>query len=86
MAILEAEEEESIGLAHVPKAVRDAGFSLSSIKIEATGVVKKAAAGDLFFHVNQSSFSLRLADMQNAVPPCPFFSYEYIMRKRTREP
>lgn len=66
-AILEAEEQESIGLAHVPKAIRDAGFSPSTIEIEATGIVKKADGRDLMFHINQSPLSLRLADMENAL-------------------
>lgn len=67
MAILETEEEESIGLAHIPKAIRDAGFSPSTIEIEATGIVKKVDGQDLTFQVNRSPLSLRLADMENAL-------------------
>lgn len=66
LAILIAEKGKSIDVHHVPKAVKDAGFTPVKIKITAEGIVKVNKRGQIIFQTGEIEQAFLLTDLNDS--------------------
>ncbi len=65
--VLSAEDGKSINVSQIPKAVKDAGFTIDSIEITAVGTIIMDDQKEMSLQVDGTSDTYRLTEVKNPV-------------------